>query len=70
MNPDENVGGMLKTLVRTLRPSIMSQDVLSEALQLAYDIMADDRQFFINLVKSMPKRLSEVAAKGGGHSTY
>ena len=61
---------MLKTLVRTLRPSTMSRDELSDALNLAYDIMADDRKFFINLVESMPRRMGAVVAKRGGHTKY
>ena len=64
------VGGLLKKLVHTIKPSIMSEDLLWETLQVAYDILSEDRQYFIKLIESMPRRLIAVEEAGGGHTKY
>ena len=70
LNPDEQVGKMLKTLIRTIRPVILSEDLLWETLLIAYDIMKSEREFFIKLIQSMPRRLQNVLEKDGGHTKY
>jgi hypothetical protein len=76
MSPDlnccEQVGGMLKHLVRSVRPVIDSRDDLINALNTAHAKMSDIswRQYFINLVDSMPRRIEAVREAVGGHTRY
>jgi hypothetical protein len=63
---------MIKGLVRSERPVINSQEELWAALERAHQIMCDVswRQYFINLLNSMPRRLEEVLEAAGGHTSY
>jgi hypothetical protein len=72
LNPTENVGSVLKGLVRSTRPVINSREDLVHALTAAFQQMQGPgwRQFFIDLVQSMPTRLAEVAGAQGGHTRY
>jgi len=66
------VGAMLKHLVRNERPVINSEQELWTALSSAHTTLqgSQHRQFFINLVESMPNRLAEVIGAAGGHTSY
>ena len=70
LNPDEQVGGRLKSNVRSMYPVIQNTDNLWEALNEAYNHLKLDRQFFINLIESMPRRIKQVLDKEGGHTKY
>ncbi len=72
LNPDENVGAVIKGLVRSERPLITSEEDLINALRAAHERMCDVswREFFIHLVQSMPRRLESVCEASGGHTKY
>jgi hypothetical protein len=72
LNPNENVRSMIKNLVRSERPVITSKEDLLVSLESAHQKMCDSswRQFFINLVGSMPRRLEAVRQASGGHTRY
>jgi len=70
LNPDENVGGMLKYMVRNERPLINNKEDLWIALTKAYEKLSQNREFFISLIESMPRRLNAVVAAQGGHTKY
>ena len=63
---------MIKNLVRTERLVIDSQDQLWAAVLRAHETMSgvEWRQYFIDLVNSMPRRLEEVVNAQGGHTRY
>jgi hypothetical protein len=46
LNPDENVGGMLKYMVRNERPLINNKEDLWIALTKAYEKLSQNREFF------------------------
>ncbi len=58
--------------MRNERPVINSEEELWLALERAHQKMCDVswRQFFINLLDSMPRRLDEVLEAAGGHTSY
>jgi hypothetical protein len=62
LNPDENVGAMIKNLVSSERPLITSEEDLINALRAAHERMCDVscHEFSLNLVQSMPRRLESV----------
>ena len=70
LNPDEQVGGRIKALARALKPVVTSNDDLWDAVEKAYNELSKDRQFFINLVNSMPSRLSKVLNAQGDNTKY
>jgi hypothetical protein len=70
LNPDENVGSMIKGYVRSTRPIINSEEELWNALELAYQRLSNDRGYFIELVESMPRRLQAVIDAEGRHTRY
>ncbi|CAG2173708.1 unnamed protein product, partial [Oppiella nova] len=63
---------MVKSLVRSEHPFINSEDQLWEAVQVAYERMcgSDWRQFYINLLESVPKRMDEVIDTAGGYTRF
>ena len=65
LNLDENVGKMIKIHVRNQRPKINSNEELCSALMLAYESLTNNRQFFINLIESMPRRIEAVIGAEG-----
>ena len=72
LNLCENVGSMLKGLVRSARPVIESRTDLRNSLVAAHQQMTTTlgRKYFIDLVESMPRRLAAVRAANGGHTRY
>ncbi|CAG2166115.1 unnamed protein product [Oppiella nova] len=72
LNACENVGAMIKNLVRTERQPIESEDQLWEAVSRAHQTMVGPqwRQYFIDLLNSMPRRMEEVITAQGGHTHY
>ncbi len=65
---------MIKGMVRSQRPLINSQEEeeLLTALRGAHQQMCDVswRQYFINLIDSMPRRLQAVRDASGGYTRY
>ncbi len=72
LNPTENVGSMIKGLVKSQNPLITSNEQLLEALNHVYEQMRDVswRQYFINLIDSMPRRLQTVIDSNGSYTRY
>jgi hypothetical protein len=58
LSPVENVGGMLKWLLWAERPVITDPEDLWDGLKKVYETLAKDRQFFMNLLESMPTRMA------------
>jgi hypothetical protein len=63
---------MIKSLVRSERPVINSQEELLTALQTTHQKMCDIswRQYFIKLIESMPRRLQAVREASGSYTRY
>jgi len=61
---------MIKTLVRSERPVIEAEDQLWEAILRAHQAMTQMRDYFFNVLNSMPDRMSEVIVADGGHTHY
>jgi hypothetical protein len=72
LNPCEHVGAAIKELVRNERPIINSEDELWAAVTTAQEVLCttERRQFFINMLNSMPTRIAQVVEAGGGHTSY
>lgn len=70
LNPCEHLGSMLKRLVRSQRPTIIDVEQLWDTLLVAHGMLANNREFFINLVHSMPERLNEVMRQEGNVTHY
>jgi hypothetical protein len=64
------MGAMLKRLVRCQHPTITEVDQLWSALLTAHEMLAKNRQFFINLIASMPERMREVLRRDGNVTRY
>ena len=72
LNPDEQVGGQIKRIIKNAigKKVIKNKNQLWKEIRKAYKELSNDRQFFINLVKSMPNRLLETRNAQGGHTKY
>ncbi len=70
LNHDENVGGILKYMVRNERPLINNKEDLWIALTKAYEKLSQNREFFISLIEFMPRRLNAVVAAKESHTKY
>jgi hypothetical protein len=58
LNPDEHVGGMIKRKVQMRRPIINNADDLWKATLEEHQLLGQNRQFFINLISSMPNTVA------------
>jgi transposase len=72
MNPVENVGSILKHLVRNECTIFSSKSDLLGALNRAHEKLSTRtyRGYFIDLLESMPRRLEAVRLSQGGHTRY
>jgi hypothetical protein len=70
LNPCEHLGAMLKRLVSCQHPAITDVDVLWKALLSAHQMLVENRQFFFNLINSMPQRMQEVLHTDGNVTRY
>jgi hypothetical protein len=70
LNPCEHLGSMLKRLVRCQRPTITDEEQLWEALLTAHGMLVNNRDFFFNLIHSMPARMQEVIRRDGNVTRY
>ena len=61
---------MLKALLRLVKPRICTDDQLWEHLQWCHQHLVENREFFIKLIDSMPRRLQQVIENDGGHTQY
>ena len=70
LNPCETVGAEIKSNIKCARPVINSQEELWAAVLTAHEAIGRNQKFFINLVQSMPTRMADVVAAGGGHTRH
>ena len=61
---------MIKWMIRSKTPILDSQESVRTALNEAYEELKENKQFFINLVASMERRIEAVLRVQGGHTKY
>ena len=72
LNPAEHLWASIKATARDSigDKEIKSADELWNEINQVYNKLSNNRQFFIDLVQSMPNRLQSVRNAQGNHSKY